>query len=460
MRAYLRSLNPRLPRDVWILQGGGLANSFGNGIVIPFVIIYLHNVRGISLGVAGLVAAGGSATALLSGFIAGALADRIGPRIVLGTALTVQACAMALFPLIHTAWQAFLLNGLLGFGSGAFWPSQSSLLTGLSPPNRRHAAFALQRVTMNLGVAFGGLVGGLIASSSHPRSFTVLFLADSCTFLAYAVVLFRLSPAPKQGARTAGSYREVVRNRAFMSYVLLNTALIASGMSVVVELMPAFAKNEAGVSETGIGILWFVNSFVIVIAQLPIARLVEGRRRMRVLAGMALLWAVALLGFGAAGYWLEAAAATAAMGVVTSVFAVGECLHGAIAGPIAADLAAPGLLGRYMAFSSQSWQVGWIIGPAAGGFLLQHAPFALWPVMAGVSSLAAGWSLGLERLLPESVRRTPHVDSVAGVGGTMPNMAPTTEEPLSTDAKPAPHPADAASRIRGGGRPASGTAPR
>ena len=88
MRAYLRSLNPRLPRDVWILQGGGLANSFGNGIVIPFVIIYLHNVRGISLGVAGLVAAAGSATALLSGFVAGTLADRIGPRIVLGTALT------------------------------------------------------------------------------------------------------------------------------------------------------------------------------------------------------------------------------------------------------------------------------------------------------------------------------------------------------------------------------------
>ena len=460
MRAYIRSLNPRLPRDVWILQGGGLANSFGNGIVIPFVIIYLHNVRGISLGVAGLVAAAGSATALISGFVAGSLADRIGPRVVLGSALLVQASAMAFFPLIHVAWQAFLLNGLLGFGSGAFWPSQSSLLTGLSPANRRHAAFALQRVTMNLGVAFGGLVGGLIASSSHPRSFTVLFLADACTFVAYAVVLFRLSPAPARRGRDVGSYRQVIRDRAFMSYVLLNTLLIAAGMSVVVELMPAFAKNEAGVSETGIGILWFVNSLVIVIAQLPLARLVEGRRRMRVLAAMALLWAAALLGFGAAGYWLDAAVATAAMGAVTAVFAVGECLHGAIAGPIAADLAAPGLMGRYMALSSQSWQIGWIVGPAAGGFLLQHDPFALWPVMAGVCVIAAGWALRLERLLPESVRRTPHVESLAGVGGTMPNMAPATEEPLSTDAKPAPHPADEASRIRGGGRPAPGTARR
>jgi hypothetical protein len=45
--AYLRSLNPRLPREVWVLQAGGLANSFGNGIMLPFLIIYLHNVRGI-----------------------------------------------------------------------------------------------------------------------------------------------------------------------------------------------------------------------------------------------------------------------------------------------------------------------------------------------------------------------------------------------------------------------------
>ena len=55
MRAYLRSLNPQLPRDVWILQAGGLANMFGNGVIGPFLIIYLHNVRGISLGVAGLI---------------------------------------------------------------------------------------------------------------------------------------------------------------------------------------------------------------------------------------------------------------------------------------------------------------------------------------------------------------------------------------------------------------------
>lgn len=57
LRAYLRSLDPRLPRDVYALQAGGLLNAFGNGVVLPFLIIYLHNVRGISLGAAGMAAA-------------------------------------------------------------------------------------------------------------------------------------------------------------------------------------------------------------------------------------------------------------------------------------------------------------------------------------------------------------------------------------------------------------------
>ena len=40
MREYLRSLNPRLPRAVLILQAGGLLSAVGNGIVMPFLFIY------------------------------------------------------------------------------------------------------------------------------------------------------------------------------------------------------------------------------------------------------------------------------------------------------------------------------------------------------------------------------------------------------------------------------------
>jgi MFS family permease len=302
---------------------------------------------------------------------------------------------------------------LLGAGSGSFWPSQSSMLTGLAPASARHSAFALQRLTMNLGVALGGLTGGLIARVAHPSSFTLLFLLDAVTFVAYAFVLATL-PSPKQHPdRATSRYRDVVRDGPFMRYVFLNATFITVGMVAIVELLPPYAKNYAGVTEKQIGLLWAINSLVVVLAQLPIAKLGEGRRRMRALAAMGVIWAGAMLLIGAAGLWLTATSAAALMAVAVTAFAFGECLHGIVHGPLVADLAPPALVGRYMALGSQSWQVGWIIGPAVGGFVLQHAPNLLWPACAALNLVAAGAALSLERHLPRNVVRAPrHVELV------------------------------------------------
>ena len=461
VRAYLRSLNPQLPREVWILQAGGLANMFGTGVIGPFLIIYLHNVRGISLGLAGLIVASSSAAALCSGFVGGALSDRIGPRTVLSGALVVLAVGFALFPLIRTPWEAFALNVLVGAGGGSFWPSQSTLLSSLTPQNRRHAAFAQQRMTMNLGIALGGLVAGAIARTDKPGTFTFLFLLNAATFLIFVAVL-RLLPATgrRETHHEPGRYRDVLRDRTFIAYIFLNVIFIGAGIAVMSELLPPFAKNTAHVSEPAIGVLWFIFSGVVALAQLPVVKLIEGRRRLRGLALMGIVWAGTFLAVMAGGGWLTGTHAAIVFGLAVGVFALGECLHGAIYAPLVVDLAQPRMLGRYMAFSSSSWQIGWLIGPAAGGFVLQHEPLALWPAAAGICVLASAYALALERRIPAHLHLTPHVDSVGGVPGTMPNMALTTDDPLSTDAKPAPHPADEASRLRRGGRPAPGTTRR
>jgi MFS family permease len=406
---YVRSLNPKLPRAVWLLQAGGLANMFGNGVVVPYLVIYLHNVRGISLGLAGLIAAANGAAALVSGPIAGALADRIGARTTLVAALVIMTVAFALFPLITTAWHAFLLNALAGTGSGAFWPSQGTLLSALTPADRRPAAFAQQRVTMNLGIGLGGLVGGLIASTSDPSSFTVLFAVDAATFLVFAAILTRI-PSPRvepHAHESARGYAAVFGDRPFRSFILLNTLFIAASIAIFSELFPVFAKNEASVSEREIGLIFFLNTALIVLAQLPVAKWQQGKRRMQALAAMAVLFAVTWILVLVGGLSLEAGAATALFAFAFGIFSLGECLHGTVQGPLVSDLAPRRLLGRYMAMSSSSWQVGFIIGPAAGGFILQAQPYALWPVAAAVCLVGAVWALALERRLPAGVRRTP-----------------------------------------------------
>jgi len=290
---YLRSLDPRLPRQVWLVQAGGVVNSLGNGIVFPFIVIYLHNVRGISFAAAGLALSAGAVAALAAGFSAGTIVDRFGGRNTLLLGLLLQAASFLLFPLIREAWHAFALLALEGAGTACFWPGQSTLLSRLTPPERTHSAFALQRISMNLGLGLGGVVGGLIASTRHPGSFTTLFVLDAATFLVFIAVLGTIpEPAPQEPEphQTAVGYRAVLRDRNLVWLLALNVLFVAVGYEVFA-LLPPFAKNYAGVSERWVGTMWLANTLLIVLIQLPVSKALEGRRRMRALALMSLLFA-------------------------------------------------------------------------------------------------------------------------------------------------------------------------
>jgi MFS family permease len=409
LRQYLRSLDPRLPRSVWILSLGGLANAVGNGLAYPFLVIYLHNVRGFSLGASGLVLATVGTVSLLAGPVVGVVVDRVGGRATLAIALVLLAVGFGSFPLIHEPWHAFLAAAVAGLGNAGFWPSQSALLAGLTPPARRHGAFALQRVSRNLGIGLGGLAGGLIATTANPTSFTVLFLLDGATFLVFAAMLV-LVPEPvlpeEDGEASPGRYADVLRDRALVGLVVLNVLFVSAGYAQF-ELLPVFAKNEAGVTERGIGIIFLVNTLVVVLAQFPLAKALEGRRRMLSLALMCVLWAGAWMLVCLGGLWLAAVAAALLFCVAAVVFGLGECFQGPVQGALVADLAPPRLRGRYMAVSTISWDIGFIVGPAIGGFVLQAEPLALWPLAAAVCLLAGAGAISLERSIPRELRLTP-----------------------------------------------------
>ena len=238
----------------------------------------------------------------------------------------------------------------------------------------------------------------------------MLPVAEATVDAGDVTTVFVPEPAPR-GAHaerpgTYGTYGTVLRHKVFMALMVMNALYIGAGIAQL-EILPAFAKNEAGVSERGIGWLFFINTLVVVLLQLPTTRLLGGRRRMPALALMGAVCAAAWLLVPATGLWLSGAAAFALLAGAVAVFAVGECLHGAVQPALVVDLADPRLIGRYMAISALSWQVGFTIGPAAGGTLLAASPTGLWVVAAVGCLLAGAAALVLERGLPEGLRRTP-----------------------------------------------------
>jgi MFS family permease len=390
-----------------VLQAGLLLNAFGNGAANPFMLLYLHEVRGIPLAVAGIASAVAAAAALASSLVGGSLTDRFGGRATMIGGLALSTIAFALYPLVREGWHAIALAAVLGSGAGAWLTGQSSLLARLVDSSQRPLAFAQQRVAANVGLGLGGAVGGLIVTTSEPATFTTLFVLNAVTFVVYAGFLLRVpEPPPVAAKRVGGSYRAALRDGAFLRLLVVNYAFVAGAVALLVGVFPVYAKTEAGVSEDAIGLLFLVNSLLVIGLQIRIARGQRGRRRMAALVRMGWLFACSWLLVLGAGL-VASEYAFAVLLAAIAIFSVAECLFDAVLGPIVADLAPGDLVGRYMALNGFSWQLGFITGPAVAATVLGAEPHGLWLLAAGVCLLGAAGAYRLERRLPAEAAVTP-----------------------------------------------------
>ena len=407
-------LNPQLPRTLWMYEAGAAVSAFGKGMTLPFILIYLHNVRGFSLGLAGVVAAAYAAASFFGSLGGGALADRAGAKLVMVGALVATGGGYGWFAFVEHPPEAFAAIAIAGLGNGAFLPGQSATIANLAGRARRHGAYAVQRAADNLGIGLGATVGGLIAVTSDPLTFTVLFVLNGTAALLFALLIVVLplrtspedTPAAVSVSEQPARYREVFRQRLILQVIALNTLYVIGGYALLETALPVFAKNTAGVAEHGIGIIFLANTLGVVLLQLPIARLSEGRRRLGVLAVMSIGWCAIWAGVLFSGIWLEGSAALAAFIVAVAVFAAGECCL-ALVSVLIADLAPPQLRARCLSLIPCSYAIGFTLGPALAGFTMQVSSFAIWPIGIGLLAIAAGGGLLVERRLPQEVRVTP-----------------------------------------------------
>lgn len=392
-----------LSRELWLVVLGIFLNNLGYGAVLPFEIIYLHEGRGFSLGVAGLVVGLITGVAVVIAPLSGPLIDRYGARVTAVAAGVALAAGYTGLAFAYSPALAFLAAAFAGLGNGALNPSQSALVAALASPDLRHRVSAVARVATNAGIGLGSVLGGLVAGYGL-GGFMALLLANALTYLVYVFVLATVVREEVRPAPIVGGYRQVVRDRAFMHLAFTNIAMIGIGWGVFTWLVPPYA-NEIGIGARLIGLILLANAATVVVAQVPIARFAEGRRRVVMIAVAASIFAGACLLVIAAGFSPPMAygllvAASIAVGV-------GECFHTTVLMPLVAELAPTSLRGRYMASMGLSWWVGLALAPTLGTQVLSFSPTAAFLAAAIIAAVAAVSALRLERRLPEEARLTP-----------------------------------------------------
>jgi len=408
IRQYLaRGWRTDLPRLVLLLQAGNAVNLFGYGLILPFEIIYLHQFRGLATATAGFVLAAIMGAATLVTPPTGALLDHFRAKPILIAGNLASALGYAGFAFVDRPWQAFVCAVVGGAGIGAAGTASQTLLLTLVTPEQRAASFALSKVASNLGLGCGATVAGfIVASAQHLRSFQALYLFDALTYAVFALVVLAVVPNRRVAsahARGVGrGFRAVVRDRRFLIVIAVNLALFIVGHALFSNILPPFVIAHTRVGPGGIGILILVNTSFVVVAQLPATRVVKRMRRARAFAAMSALFAIALVGVLPATLIHSELGATALLCSVATVFAIGECVHTVVLGPLVADLAPPHLLGRYISLYTLLPTACLALGPAIGGVLLATSPDAVWwggGLVAAV--IGAGFLLSGDRIPDE-----------------------------------------------------------
>jgi MFS family permease len=405
--ADLRAFWAELPREGRWLLSTTAVQLLGRGLTLPFTIIYLHEVRGIGLDVAGSLMAWLGLVGFLVTGPGGAAVDRYGARAVTLFGCATQLVGVTVLAFAETVPTVLVAMTLMGI-TAITWPAFNAFIAAIVSGPARQTYFGISFALVNLGIGVGGLVSGVYVDVHRPETFTTIYLLDAASMLIPIVLLLgplrhvkaKVERPADEDAR-AGSYLRILRQPAFAW--LIGLTLIANfiGYGQMEAGMPAFAREASQVSTRVIGWAFAANTAIIVVAQMFVIGRISGRRRTRVLLVMAGVWATAWLVLGATG--ALPGGLFAALGVIAFhlVFGFGETLLQPTIPAMTNDLAPDHLRGRYNALSSGAFQAGGVLGPLAAGFLLRHQLSGLYIAIMIAGCAAMVWaSLVLERRLP------------------------------------------------------------
>ncbi|MBT2392168.1 MFS transporter [Streptomyces sp. ISL-1] len=383
-----------LPGRVWIISLGILVNQVGNFLPV-FIVLYLTG-RGYSAGAAGLVLGVSGLGKVLGNAVGGYLADKIGRRWTIVLSSVTTSGLTAIVPFLGPLPLVVTVVGLIGVTSQIYRPAAAAvLLDSVAATNQqRLAAFGVFRFAMNIGAALGGVIGGVLASTSYVG----LFLVNAAACLLFGVVvavLLRDAPQPRSDpadadtrADRAVGYRQALADRTLMRFLLMT--VFAEFVYIQSSVGLPLHVSDVGLNERDFGLLIGLNGLLVLALELPITGAVSRYRPEYVLAfGNLIVGAgLALTGFMSSMVLLSA---------TVLIWTFGEMITSSISQAYLGSLAPPRMVGRYQGLHGVAYTIGTGAGPLIGGAVYAIGPWALWALVGAAGLLSAQLSLPRRR---------------------------------------------------------------
>ena len=393
MLKYWKDLR-HLPRPVWVVAGSQLVNRAGS-MVLSFLVLYLTRDRGFSAVHAGFILFVYGVGAIVAGPFAGRLADRWGAVPLMRASLFLSGVMLLLYPLARSMPAILAATTALAMLTEAFRPAAMAFFGETVEPPRRKSAFTVYRLAINLGMAIGPAVGGILAT----LSFRYLFWVDGATSLAAGLVLAAAGlPRPRRRARILPDQQTTItrlqlataahadpRFLFFLAGVLPVTVIFFQHISS----MPLFIVRDLNLSAATFGLLFSLNCLLIVVFEIPLNAATAHWPHRQTLALGAILSGA---GFGAMAFARD----TWTLAATVVVWTLGEMLFFPASAAYATDTAPDERRGEYSGLYTMVFSVAFAIGPWAGTVVLERlGARTLWGATFILGLIAAAMFLRL-----------------------------------------------------------------
>ncbi len=365
-----------LSRELWVMALVMFVNRSG-AMVLAYLTLYLTIEIGWAERSAGQMISVFGLGAIAGSYLGGRLVELVGAVRLQTVCMLAAVPGYWMLPTWREPWAIAVNIFLLSLATEAVRPANATVIAKVAPPELRARAFALQRLAANLGFAFGGAMGGMLAEID----FRLLFVVDGSTTLAAACILiayfrFRRLPgeAPRHDAIAAAG---PISDRVFLGFLVLFT-LSTLVFFQFLSTYTLYLHDHYELSKQKIGYLFAVNTLVIVAFEMLLIDYVKHWPLVRTIGWGSFL---SCLGFGLLPFGASFAYAVFAMLVMT----MGEMLSMPLSAGYVANRAPAGGEGRYMGWWAMCISIAFVLGPMLGSAL-----YGVWPEMVWYASLAIG----------------------------------------------------------------------
>ncbi len=367
----------KYPRQYWLMFWGLLLSTSGASMIWPFLMIYVSNKLALPLTQVATLMTINAASSVISSFLAGSIADKIGRKGVMLISLFADALLFIFLAGASTYPVFAVLMALRGFANPLYRVGADAMLADLIPQEQRTEAYSLIRMINNAGISIGPIAGGLLAAQSYSLAFyaaatgMALYGTLLALFARETLVRAHHPAAEKPQPERFGGYDKVLRDLRFTPVIgLMMFGWITATLMWII--MPKYAYDNFGITENVYGPIPTTNALIVVFLQLFITNITRQYKPLSMMALGMLLYALAngMVAFSTSfwGFWF-----------CMVVMSFGELVIVPTSSTYVANIAPADMRGRYMSIYGLTWSFGQGVGPVLGGLLNDNfGPQAIW----------------------------------------------------------------------------------